>query len=249
MVIQNSAAPPSLLEVFRAAKKPENFWFRVYYGLATPIVWFSTRVGWTPNGLTIASAILNLVALIYSLSAPLTPRAILLAALVFALGYVLDCADGQLAFVTNKRSQLGYWLDSSLDILKSAYFALVLIRLAYAHPAQESAWFEHLVSFAAMGHFVNYSLSLHAHRFRELGDGYSDTNFDRDRKRTGVLQSVIEAIVTHLREYANLIVALSLFALDRRAGMLAVLILGMAHWLFSVNRVAAVGRSFKQSNE
>ncbi len=124
----SAVRPLTLREIFQGAKRPENFWFRIYYGLSSFIVWVAVRAGWTPNQLTLTGALLNLSAFTYFLAAPVCPRSIVIAYVLFNVAHVFDCADGQLAFVANKRSELGYWLDSSLDVFKSAYVSVSLIR-------------------------------------------------------------------------------------------------------------------------
>jgi len=245
----SQSSHPSLLTIIKSSRKPENFWFRVYYTLGSFVVWIGVRVGWTPNQLTVASALVNLIGFVYFTIVPTSRPAIVLTYIIFNIAYVLDWADGQLAFVAKMRSELGQWLDSSLDVFKAAFLSLLLIKTIYAQTGRYSpnGWFEFLVVFAAIGHFVNYALTIHAIHFREPHDGYEQTSFDRLWTGRGLKRYLTETAVSHLREFANLLLTFLLFAVNREAALWCTLVLGTAHWLFALRRVVVIGRRLQIS--
>jgi phosphatidylglycerophosphate synthase len=70
----------------------------------------------TPNSVTLISFALYLIA---SVSLFLQyPNHLLVAAILFPLSYIGDCLDGQLSRFTNRMSELGNYLDKTLDVLK-----------------------------------------------------------------------------------------------------------------------------------
>jgi hypothetical protein len=236
---------PSLLQIIRGSKKPENFWLRIYYTAAAFLNWIALRVGWTPNQVTVTSALVNLAGFAYFMTVPTTPRAILWTYIIFSAAYLLDCADGQLAFVGNMRSESGYWLDSSLDIFKSAFVSLIVIKAIYTQGGGDTSTVVRvipLIVFAAVGHFVNYTVGLHALRFRDFHDGYIEKSFERVLTSRGLKRYVTEATISHLREYANLLLAFALFAIDRQIALVCVFILGLSHWVFAFRRVVLIAR-------
>lgn len=72
----------------------------------------------TPNQLTIASAIITLLA---SFAIFIEGKSYYIwAAIMIHVGYIMDCADGQLARYKNIFSPFGPWLDSITDRIKEA---------------------------------------------------------------------------------------------------------------------------------
>lgn len=70
----------------------------------------------TPNLLTLLSSLLHLIGsfslfLIY-------PNHLIYSALLLPISYILDCMDGQVARVKGLQSELGNYLDKTLDVLK-----------------------------------------------------------------------------------------------------------------------------------
>jgi hypothetical protein len=121
-----------IVAIYRSSKKKQDInWFTehvarppaavVVYGLR------GTRV--TPNQVTFASAALAAGAC--AMIALLPGWAwLVVAAAVFELSFVLDCADGQLARLRKLASPLGHLLDFLMDELKAmAVFGCVAVRL------------------------------------------------------------------------------------------------------------------------
>jgi phosphatidylglycerophosphate synthase len=94
----------------------------LYRPVSIPSSWLFLRLGMTPNAVTILSGFLCLVAFCLSLfPAVACHRVAIYLYLVFA---VLDCADGNMARVTGKKTTYGGWLDAAGGYL--AYTTLLL---------------------------------------------------------------------------------------------------------------------------
>ena len=87
--------------------------------LARHVAASAYALGWTPNAVTAASAVLSLVAMIVMLVVPPVPLLGLPVAALFAAGYLLDSADGQLARLTGTGSPAGEWLDHVVDAIRT----------------------------------------------------------------------------------------------------------------------------------
>jgi CDP-alcohol phosphatidyltransferase len=118
--------------IYRASKKRSdiNLWTEwVCRPPAAIVVYFLRSTPITPNQVTFLSA---LVAVGSGLMFALLPGHLwlVLAAVVFELSFVLDCADGQLARLRGQASPLGHLLDFLMDELKAMFlFACVAYRL------------------------------------------------------------------------------------------------------------------------
>jgi len=118
-------------------KPREEWWSRVF---ASPVaLGLLCLVGdWkliTPNRLTIASFLLTLLvaALILTGSA----GELRLAAVLLQVAYIFDCMDGQLARYRKQTSDLGAFLDKSLDFFKIAILVFSLSMQAFHHSQSE----------------------------------------------------------------------------------------------------------------
>lgn len=231
----------SLLSIMRSAKKPENVWFHIYYTAASFVVWPALQLGWTPNQVTIAAALLNSVGLVYFLSARTDPQSIVTTYIILSFAHVLDCADGLLASVGAMRSERGYWLDSSFDLFKSAYVALLMTKDIYSsgNIGSGQTWIDQVALCAAMGQFVNYATSLHALRYKQVHDGYKSASSVASGGR------YVSAIVRNVREYGNWLSSFAVFAFDRRVALWCVIGLGSAHWMFALRRITTTSRALR----
>jgi phosphatidylglycerophosphate synthase len=77
------------------------------------------RVGLTPNQVTAASAAVSAIAIVLVVAAPATPAVAVGSAVLFALGYLLDSADGQVARLSRTGSPAGEWLDHVVDAIRT----------------------------------------------------------------------------------------------------------------------------------
>lgn len=82
----------------------------------------------TPNQVSVLSGLFSLAALVLLVSRRPTPAVGVVAALVLAVSFALDSADGQLARLRRAASPAGEWLDHMIDCAtKLALHSVVLI--------------------------------------------------------------------------------------------------------------------------
>lgn len=77
------------------------------------------RFGLTPNQVTAASAAVSAVAIVLTVTLPPTVPGAIGIAVLFALGYLLDSADGQVARLSGTGSIAGEWLDHVVDAIRT----------------------------------------------------------------------------------------------------------------------------------
>lgn len=118
--------------IYRASKKKQDInWFTEHVARppAAVVVYALRNTRITPNQVTFLSAVLaaGAGAMIAGL---LGWTWLIIAAAVFELSFVLDCADGQLARLRKTASPLGHLLDFLMDELKAMLiFGCVAVRL------------------------------------------------------------------------------------------------------------------------
>ena len=84
------------------------------YAAALAYTW-----GWTPNVVTAVSAVFSFAALLLLVTVEPTLGIGVVVALLLALGYLLDSADGQVARLSGKGSKQGEWLDHVVDAIRT----------------------------------------------------------------------------------------------------------------------------------
>lgn len=82
---------------------------------------------WTPNGVTAASGAFSLGAIILLIVAPPVPWIGIAIAVLLAVGYLLDSADGQLARLQQSGSPAGEWLDHVVDAIRTPAIHLAVL--------------------------------------------------------------------------------------------------------------------------
>lgn len=121
-----------IADIYRASKKKRDINRFTQYIARPPasvVVYFLRDTPITPNQVTFLSAI---VAAAAAAMLVLLPGYVwlVLAAVVYELSFVLDCADGQLARLRKIASPAGHLLDFLMDELKAMLiFAAVAVRL------------------------------------------------------------------------------------------------------------------------
>jgi phosphatidylglycerophosphate synthase len=127
-------------DIYRRTRKPNDIiWNRlVARPLAAVLVVPLARTGITPNQVTFATLPVFLAGAVMMALGP-SWGALLAAAAVIELSYVLDCADGQLARLKGTSSPVGAHLDFLMDELKAfALIAAIAVRLWL--PAHDPRW-------------------------------------------------------------------------------------------------------------
>jgi hypothetical protein len=99
-------------------------------------------------------------------------------------------------------------------------------------------WVSDVALFAAMGQFINYATSLHALRYRDIPDGYKAASVIAG----SIGESYATILVRNIREYGNWLLSFAMFAIDHRVGVWCVIVLGSAHWMFALRRIAITSR-------
>ena len=100
----------------------------------------SHRAGLTPDVVSAISFTTTLAGLVVIALAPVTPLLGLLAALLLALGFALDSADGQLARLRGGGSAAGEWLDHVLDAAKHVILPAAVLVAWWRSGDVSGAW-------------------------------------------------------------------------------------------------------------
>jgi phosphatidylglycerophosphate synthase len=99
------------------------------------------RLGLTPNQATAISAVHTFAGLALLLALPATWWSGIIVALLLALGYAWDSADGQIARLRGGGSLAGEWLDHFVDALKIASLHLIVLLALQLHtPLAGTPW-------------------------------------------------------------------------------------------------------------
>jgi phosphatidylglycerophosphate synthase len=125
----------SAAEVYRKTRKVPDLFWNAYVCRPIAAVLVSALQGTriTPNQVTISAVFVALGSVALLLLVP-GHLGLVLAALVFELSYVLDCADGMLARWRGTASPVGHLLDFLMDELKAfCLLAAVAVRLFREH--------------------------------------------------------------------------------------------------------------------
>lgn len=101
--------------------------------LARGIAAGSATVGLSPNGVTIASALLSAGGLAVMLLVGPTWWSALVTGALLAAGYVFDSADGQVARLTGTSSPAGEWLDHVVDAIRTPAIHLTVAVAVVLH--------------------------------------------------------------------------------------------------------------------
>lgn len=108
-------------------------------------------LGLTPNGVTAISAVLSAVGIIVLAFAPIAVATGVAAAVLFALAYAFDSADGQLARLTKTGGPAGEWLDHTVDMGKTVLFhGAILFSLILHLPTVDAGQAALVIGFMAV---------------------------------------------------------------------------------------------------
>lgn len=91
--------------------------------LGAACAWAAQRAGLPPSAVTLLGAASSLAGAAVLGLAPSGAGAAVACLVLLQLGYVLDCADGQLARATQRTSAFGAWLDVACDHLRNVALA------------------------------------------------------------------------------------------------------------------------------
>lgn len=234
--------PLSVKEIRNKAKKPENLWFRIFYYISSFIVWLSMRLHVTPNQLTITGFGINAVGLILFMICNADAMHIFIAVAIFTVAHLFDCADGHLAFVENRQSERGYWMDSTFDIFKIAFIITCFIKMITGTDILFPVSFNIVRIIAlvsAQGVLVDYAVNLHAIKYVKQGNSYITTQID---SISATRSRIVRFILSHVREYGNLLLIFALFGVNHNAALMLFVGYGYCHYILAIARIMRISQ-------
>jgi phosphatidylglycerophosphate synthase len=94
--------------------------------LGALLAFAADRAGFGPNAVTLLGLVVMLSASLALAYAPAGVGFVVLSAVLYQLGFALDCADGQLARATARTSAYGAWLDLAADHVRQVGILLAI---------------------------------------------------------------------------------------------------------------------------
>ena len=131
-----------LNRLYRDSLKPSDSMFNQYLArpLATPLVLVFRRLGFSPNQVTVLSLIPIIAGAFVWLTIP-SNSSLWIGIIAVEFAYLMDCADGQLARITESTSPAGAALDFMMDEVKAFIVVGALgARWALVSPDESSPW-------------------------------------------------------------------------------------------------------------
>lgn len=113
---------------------------------ATAYVW-----GWTPNQVTLVSAVFTFTGIALLCLVPISIWLGVVVAVLLALGYAWDSADGQLARLRGGGSVAGEWLDHFVDAVKIASLHLAVLIGLFRFSTIATPWLLVPLGFSVVG--------------------------------------------------------------------------------------------------
>jgi hypothetical protein len=156
---------PAPTATFKPRDVEELIDFYFHRRLANAVVRVLAPLPVSPNQVTVASAVVALLALAIIGWAGDSDARVLAGAAVFLLSVVLDCADGQLARLRNVSSLTGRALDGFVDVVSIA--AIFVGQFLWMHQAGFPLW----LTFS-LGWGAGFSLRWHAHTYDHVKNLY-----------------------------------------------------------------------------
>lgn len=199
------------------------------------------RTGLTPDGVTAISGTLSLAGIVTLAVAPVSVVTGVVVALLLALGYAFDSADGQLARLRGGGSPAGEWLDHVVDCAKiSLLHVAVLVGLVRAGTV--GGWTGLPLAFLVVANLYFFTFVL-TDLLRRVAAARSGTAPERPSGRPSVLRSLLVAPT----DYGVLCIAFLLWGWTpgflAAYGLLAVgtagyVVLGLPKWRRDMRRLA-----------
>ena len=182
---------------------------------AASVAYVSARLGLTPNQVTLMSFICGIVSFLIAFSLPVSQPAISIAVIViFAeLTFILDCADGLLARVTDTATPYGNLIDHTLDVAsQSCALSGVFV---YAYRAGLSLQNPELANATLVVGF----LFLVARITRHTAIHLSDSLFGEQTTALRPTGNVLNSLLTNLLEYQVSMIAVVAYLLSPMASL------------------------------
>jgi hypothetical protein len=169
----------------RGASRGGDGFFSTYAvrPLSRKITGVGLRLGWSPNGVTVTSLALGVLAAV--LVATGNRGLWVVAALLVQASLVIDCVDGEIARFTRRFSAFGAWLDAVGDRVKeySVFAAMAMV----ATRAGDGAWSLAVVAMAVVTvrHLEDYAYGPRLKPVRLSRPDVLPMSEERDRGATG----------------------------------------------------------------
>ncbi|HET6284251.1 MAG TPA: CDP-alcohol phosphatidyltransferase family protein [Polyangia bacterium] len=130
----------AIREMYARTRKPHDiFWNRFVARPAAAVLLVPlARTGITPNQVTLLTLVVFLIGALVMALMP-SSGALVLAAAIIELSYVLDCVDGQLARLKGTSSPVGAHLDFLMDEIK-AFVLVAAVGVRLWLPAHDARW-------------------------------------------------------------------------------------------------------------
>jgi phosphatidylglycerophosphate synthase len=238
---QDNYKAPSLREIWYGAKKPENVWFLIYYGISSFVVYGSSRLGVSPNALTMSALFTNVCSFVMFVFSS-DQRSQLVSIVLFNVAHIFDCSDGHLAYVCNLRSKRGAWLDSSLDVFKIGMITVCLIMLVEQAETSAHGYLDPIFLTLSIGPLVSYAVSMASIPYQRMTDAYREKRISLYVRSDGVLSRLFIFVVSNVREYGNLLVVMVLLVLLPKVGLLGLVVVGGGQLLMGMARILRVSK-------
>jgi phosphatidylglycerophosphate synthase len=122
------------------------------------------RAGLSPNAVTAVSAVLSAAAIAVLVTVRPGWGTGVVVALLLALGYAVDSADGQVARLSGRSSPAGEWLDHMVDAVKTSALHLAVLvacsRFDWAFGAGAQAWLLVPIGYCVVASAVFFGMTL-----------------------------------------------------------------------------------------
>ena len=143
----------------KLASDRRNFWVWIAMRpLSFPLTWLALQLRLSPNFVTGLYFLANIGAAVFFITA--SYEGMIYGALLYNLGLVLDCVDGNMARTTGKTSPLGWFLDTlGADFFYGVFF--IPIGIGVALSANSSRFIEEPLWFVVLGSSATVSILLY----------------------------------------------------------------------------------------
>ena len=212
-----------IAEVYRRTRKPKDILWNRFVARPLAAVLLvplrATRV--TPNQVTLATLFVFAVGAVMLAFCP-SWRALIIAAGVIELSYVLDCVDGQLARLKGTSSPVGAHLDFLMDELK-AFLLIAAVGIRLWRVGSDARWLlESLVGLVIVASAISLTTFLRRPEYAaatgakvgmgagDYGEGFTQKGDGDGARRTWSPLRAVEALGRFIVHYPSYILFVAL---------------------------------------
>ena len=189
----------------KIASDRRNWWIWIAMRPASyPLTWLALQLRLSPNFVTCLYFLANILAAIFFITA--SCEGMIYGSLLYNLGLVLDCVDGNMARTTGKTSPLGWFLDTlGADFFYAVFFIPIGIGVALSD--NYTRFFENPVWFVALGSSTTASILLYRISRMRLHLASAQTNATEPKKEKPALSAPYGIRKLALVIYSNVMTA------------------------------------------